>query len=254
MNLGLNAQDAMPRGGRLTIVTANVDVDTGFAPRHEDVNLGPYVMLEVRDTGVGMDKTLQSKIFEPFFTTKLPGKGTGLGLATVYGIVKQHDGWISVDSEPGHGATFRVYLPRFDGPAEAATEGGASSEPRRGTETVLLAEDEDGVRSVTCESLRGAGYQVLEARHGREALRIAEQHRGPIDLLVTDVVMPEMNGLELAENLRALRPSVRALYVSGYLTDANVRDQMLREGAQFLQKPFAPGDLTRKVGEVLGSP
>ncbi len=253
MNLGLNAQDAMPRGGRLTIGTASVDVDAAFAPQHEGVTPGPYVMLEVRDTGVGMDKTIQSSIFEPFFTTKPPGKGTGLGLATVFRIVKQHEGWISVDSEPGHGATFRVYLPRFDGPAEAATEGGASSEPRRGTETVLLAEDEDGVRNVTCEILRGAGYQVLEARHGREALRIAEQHPGPIDLLVTDVVMPEMNGFELAEGLRALRPSVRALYVSGYVTDANIHDQMLREGAQLLQKPFAPGDLTRKVAEVLQS-
>ncbi len=254
MNLGLNAQDAMPRGGRLTIATANVDVDTGFAPRHEGVNLGPYVMLEVRDTGVGMDKTIQSKIFEPFFTTKLPGKGTGLGLATVYGIIKQHDGWISVDSEPGHGATFRVYLPRFDGPAEAKEEGGAPSEPRRGTETVLVVEDEEAVRNVACEILRGAGYRVLEARHGKEALQIAGQHPGPIDLLVTDVVMPEMNGVELAAHLRAVRPSVRALYVSGYLADASVREHLLQEGAQFLQKPFAPGDLTREVGEVLGSP
>jgi PAS domain S-box-containing protein len=254
MNLALNARDAMPRGGRLTIATANVDIAAAFAPRHEGVDPGPYVMLEVRDTGVGMDKTIQSKIFEPFFTTKEPGKGTGLGLATVYGIVKQHDGWIAVDSAPGLGATFRVYLPRFDGPAEADVANGAPSEPRRGTETVLVAEDDEPVRNVACEILRGAGYRVLEARHGTEALRIARQHPGPIDLLVTDLVMPEMNGVELAEHLRALRPDVRAFYVSGYLADASVREPLLREGARFLQKPFAPGDLTRMVGEVLGSP
>jgi PAS domain S-box-containing protein len=251
MNLGLNAQDAMPRGGRLTITTANVDVDTGFAPRHEDVNLGPYVMLEVRDTGVGMDKTLQSKIFEPFFTTKEPGKGTGLGLATVYGIVKQHDGWIAVDSEPGLGATFRVYLPRVDDPSEAAGKDEVARELARGSETVLLAEDEDEVRKVTSEILRSAGYRVLEARHGKEALRIAAEHREAIDLLVADVVMPEMSGIELATRLRSARHGLRVLYVSGYAAGTGVREPVLSRRAPFLQKPFAAGDLTRKVREVL---
>jgi PAS domain S-box-containing protein len=251
LNLALNASDAMPRGGRLTIATADVDLGEAFTRAHEGVSPGRYVMLEVRDTGVGIDEAVRSRLFEPFFTTKPPGKGTGLGLATVYGIVKQHEGWISVDSTPGRGTTFKVYLPRVDGPAEARGTGVAVTELLRGSETVLLAEDEDEVRKVTGEILRSAGYRVLEARHGKEALRIAEEHPDAIDLVVADVIMPEMNGLELAARLRSLRPGLRVLYVSGYTADTGLREQVLSRQAPFLQKPFAAGDLTRKVREAL---
>jgi len=251
MNLALNARDAMPRGGHLTISTANVDLDETFARRHEGVSPGPYVALEVRDTGMGMDDAVRSRMFEPFFSTKAPGKGTGLGLSTVFGIVKRHDGWISVNSAPGQGTAFKVYLPRVDDPAEVLEKGEVTTEVVRGSETVLRAEDEDEVRKVTSEILRGAGYRVLEARHGKEALQIAEQHREAIDLLVADVIMPEMSGLELAARLSSVRRGLRVLYVSGYVADTGVREQVLSRRATFLQKPFAAGDLTRKVREVL---
>lgn len=251
MNLALNARDAMPRGGHLTIATANVDLDETFVRRHEGVTAGPYVALEVRDTGMGMDDAVRSKMFEPFFSTKAPGKGTGLGLSTVFGIVKQHDGWISVDSAPCQGTVFKVYLPRVDEPAEVAEKSEVTSELARGSETVLLVEDEDEVRKVTSEILRSAGYYVLEARHGKAALQIAEQHPDAIDLLIADVIMPEMSGLELAARLCSVRRGLRVLYVSGYAVDTGVREQVLSRRAPFLQKPFAAGDLTRKVREVL---
>jgi PAS domain S-box-containing protein len=251
MNLALNARDAMPRGGCLTISTAGVDLDETFARRHEGVSPGPYVALEVRDTGIGMDDAVRSRMFEPFFSTKAPGKGTGLGLSTVFGIVKQHDGWISVDSAPGRGTAFKVYLPRVDEPAEVLETGTETTALARGSEMVLLVEDEDEVRKVTSEILRGAGYRVLEARHGKEALQIAEEHREAIDLLVADVIMPEMSGLELAARLCSVRRGLRVLYVSGYAADSGVREQVLNRRATFLQKPFAAGDLTRTVREML---
>ena len=251
MNLALNARDAMPRGGRLTISTVSVDLDEAFARRHRGVSPGPYVALEVHDTGMGMDDAVRSRMFEPFFSTKAPGKGTGLGLSTVFGIVKQHDGWISVESAPGQGTAFKVYLPRVDDPAEVLERGEVTTELARGSETVLLAEDEDEVRKVTSEILRSAGYRVLEARHGKEALQIAEEHRDAIDLLVADVIMPEMSGLELAARLSSVRRGLRILYVSGYAADTGVREQVLNRRATFLQKPFAAGDLTSKVREVL---
>jgi CheY-like chemotaxis protein len=210
-------------------------------------------MLAVTDTGVGMDEQTQARIFEPFFTTKEMGKGTGLGLATVYGIVKQSGGFIWVYSEPGHGTTFKVYLPRV----EELQEPLATPGPPRvmgGVETILLAEDADAVRAVARQVLARLGYTVLEASDGMSALRLAETHRGPIHLLLTDVVMPEIGGRMLAEQLRGQRPGLKVLYSSGYTADAVVRHGMLGPGIAFLQKPFTPEVLARKVRDVLDSP
>jgi PAS domain S-box-containing protein len=251
INLAVNARDAMPRGGRLTIETSNVDVTTEYARLHSSARPGRYVLLAVSDTGEGMDAETQTHIFEPFFTTKERGKGTGLGLATVYGVVKQSDGFVWVYSEPGKGATFKVYLPLVDEPLERGQSEYGTRRALRGSETILLAEDEEDVRDLAREFLTRSGYMVLEAKNGAEALAMATDHNGPIHLLVTDVVMPKMGGPELADRLAPLRPRMKVLFMSGYAENAAVEHDILDRGSAALQKPFALEVLGRKVREVL---
>ena len=254
MNLAVNGRDAMPDGGTLTIETANVDLSADYASRHLGVSSGPYVLMAVSDTGVGMNAEVQAHIFEPFFTTKGPEKGTGLGLATVYGIIKQSGGNIWVYSEPGQGTTFKVYLPRVDEGPPGIVLVDPPDPPVRAYETVLLVEDDDKVREVVAIALREAGYTVLEARSGILALAHADERREPIHLVITDLVMPGMNGRELVERWRARHPETRALFMSGY-TDATAPNQGgLPAGAAFIQKPFAPSALARRVREVLEAP
>src|SRR5437763_520141 len=250
MNLAVNARDAMPTGGKLTIETGNAEHDPDYAREHEATAVRRFVMLAVSDNGIGMDDATKARIFEPFFTTKEPGKGTGLGLATVYGIVKQAGGFIWVYSEPGQGTSFKIYLPAVDATAERTTAAAATPTPR-GTETVLLVEDAAAVRAVTKQVLERQGYTVLEAPGGEAALRLAQRHRGPIHLLLTDVVMPRVTGRELAERLAHVRPDVKVLYTSGYTDDSVVRHRILESGTAYLQKPFSPESLARKVRDVL---
>ena len=251
VNLALNARDAMPRGGKLTIETANVELRAEQIQERPDLPPGPYVVLSLTDTGSGMDRQTQARLFEPFFTTKEQGKGTGLGLATAFGIVKQSNGYITVYSELGIGTTFRIYLPKHELDREAATDSHVPTPPPRGSETVLVVEDEESVRQMTCRILRSNGYTVLEAQNGREALRLFEEHHGRIRLVLTDVVMPEMSGRVLAEALKRVRPDVKILYMSGYTDDAVVRHGVLEAEVDFLQKPFLPGVLAEKVRAVL---
>jgi PAS domain S-box-containing protein len=251
LNLAINARDAMPSGGQLTIETDNVELDVHAHDFRPEVRPGSYIRLVVRDTGCGMDEETRSHIFEPFFTTKGLGKGTGLGLATVYGIVKQSDGYIYVDSDLGQGTTFRVYLPKVKSAASAHPEP-RRVEKGRGAETILLVEDDDAVRAITRHVLEVNGYRVLEASRGIEAIRLFEESSGSIHLLLTDVVMPEMSGCELAQRLMNGRPGLRVLFVSGY-TDAAVRHSMIQD-APFLQKPFSMDALTRTVRETLDRP
>ena len=253
VNLAVNARDAMPDGGRITIATADAELSPAYAAAHPGVRPGPHVLLSVADTGQGMSDETQAHLFEPFFTTKERGKGTGLGLATVYGIVQQSGGHIRVNSAADRGSTFLIYLPRVEAPEDGAqgTDRPLLPHPSPGTETVLLAEDEEVVRRLAREILSGNGYKVLEAGNGREALLLSEAHRGEIHLLLTDVVMPKMSGRELCERIRLLRPGIRILYMSGYTDDAILRDGVLEDGIPFLQKPFTPEALARKVREVL---
>jgi len=253
MNLVVNARDAMPRGGKLTIETANAELDESYALEHPSVVAGPYVMLAVSDSGVGMDAATQARIFEPFFTTKEKGKGTGLGLATVYGIVKQSGGNIWLYSEPGRGTTFKIYLPRVDQPPEQPAAAPAPRAAPRGSETVLLVEDDEAVRALARKMLAAHGYTVLAAASGAEALKLAADHTGPIHLLVTDVVLPGMSGRELATRFQSVRPGLKVLYTSGYTDDAVVHHGVLDPGIAFLQKPFTSGTLARKVRETLDS-
>jgi two-component system, cell cycle sensor histidine kinase and response regulator CckA len=251
MNLVVNAKDAMPEGGSITIQTANTVLDDSYRQDRTYIQAGPYVMLSVSDTGCGMDKETQSRIFEPFFTTKEKGKGTGLGLSTVYGIVKQSGGYIFAHSEVGQGTTFRIYLPRVEEPAEPITAHLSSSVKAKGSETVLLVEDEDSVRGLVRETLEARGYTVLEASDGAAALRIAETFSGHIHLLISDVVMPGMSGKELAARLKKTREQTRVLFLSGYTEDAILQEGGLEPGAAFLQKPFTLQNLARKVRDVL---
>ena len=253
MNLAINAKDAMPRGGKLTVETANVDLDGSYFRKHgiKEEQPGTYVMLAVSDTGIGMDKKTQEHIFEPFFTTKEVGKGTGLGLSTVYGIVKQNNGFIWVYSEPGQGSTFKIYLPEVKGDAEAEEKERISVENLGGSETVLIVEDDDSLRKLARTVLKQRGYKVLEAENGEDALRVSEAHDGPIDLLITDLVMPKMGGKEVAERLQPLYPQMKVIYMSGYPDNAIVHHDVLAPGLNFFEKPFTPEGLARKVREAL---
>ena len=250
MNLAVNARDAMPAGGTLTLETRNVELDADYAAQHAGVEPGPFVLLAVSDTGTGMEPSVREHIFEPFFTTKPRGKGTGLGLSTVYGIVKQSGGNVWVYTEPGRGTTFKIYLPRVDDPP-AEVQPRAIAEPSRGRETVLVVEDEDAVRRLAERILRQAGYAVLSAPNGADALRLCGATGARVDLLVTDVVMPGMSGRELAEHLGRLCPGLRVLYMSGYTDEAIVHHGVLDPGTAFVSKPFTAPDLARRVRQVL---
>ena len=253
VNLAANARDAMPGGGKLTIETANADLGDLYAGQHADVAPGQYVMLAVSDTGAGMDRETQARIFEPFFTTKERGKGTGLGLATVYGIVKQSQGHIWVYSEPGHGSTFKVYLPRIEEAAEITAALSMPSPSVSGSETVILVEDDDTVRRLVRQVLSCHGYTVMECRSPEEALGMSSNYSGHIHLMVTDVVMPGGSGPELAQRITAQRPETQVLFMSGYTDDAIVHHGVLDAGVAFLAKPFTPDELLRKVRKVLGT-
>ena len=251
VNLAINARDAMPGGGKLTMATANVELDAAFARAHPGAVPGSYVRLRVGDTGVGIDADTRGHLFEPFFTTKSVGKGTGLGLATVYGIVKQSGGYIWVETEPGRGTVFDIFLPRTSGTPEPAVSPPSTAEPARGTETILLVEDEETVRALSDRALSALGYTVLAAPGGAAALRVAERHPGVIHLALTDVVMPGISGRELVRQLAAIRPGVKVLYISGYSDEAIKQHGVLDPGTAFLQKPFTPDRLAGKVREVL---
>jgi two-component system cell cycle sensor histidine kinase/response regulator CckA len=254
VNLAINARDAMPEGGKLTIETRNIVLAQSYARQHVGVTPGPYVLLAISDTGTGMDEETQRRIFEPFFTTKEKGRGTGLGLATCYGIVKQHGGHIWPYSEVGHGSTFRIYLPQVDEPVEVRTRPDALGTLSHGTETVLLAEDETAVRVLAARVLRDRGYTVLEAADGDEALRLAQEHGdATIDLLLTDLVMPHLSGRALVEQVAGIYPGIKVLFISGYADNAVVHHGRIDAGVEFLHKPFSPSTLARKVREVLDS-
>ena len=251
MNLVVNSRDAMPRGGTVTVATRNVEVGEEYAMGGAGPQPGPYVQLTVSDTGIGMDKDTQVRIFEPFFTTKPEGQGTGLGLATVYGIVQQSGGHISVYSEPGQGTMFRILLPRHRERSEAAEKPAVQPSSRHGCEAVLVVEDDPAVRALTRRVLQERGYSVLEAGDGTEALRLAEEYDGPIDLLVTDIVMPEMSGRKLAENLRTMHPAAKILFMSGFTETDVIQQGLLEPGAAFVEKPFSPDGLAERVREAL---
>ena len=253
MNLVVNARDAMPKGGNLTVETANIKLDESYFRKHgiQKEKSGTYVVLSVSDTGIGMDKETQKHIFEPFYTTKEIGQGTGLGLSTIYGIVKQSHGFIWVYSEPGQGSTFKVYLPKAKGDVKPIEEKPIPVSELGGSETILIVEDDDGLRKFAQTVLRKSGYKVLEAENGEDALRISAAHDGSIDLLITDVVMPKMGGKEIAKRLQSLYPRMKVLYMSGYTGNAIVHDGVLATGLNFIEKPFSRENFTGKVREIL---
>jgi len=255
INLVVNAADAMPRGGKLTVETSNVHLDEHYRRRHLPVTPGDHVMLAVSDTGVGMDDVTSRRVFEPFFTTKELGKGTGLGLATVYGIVKQSGGDIWVYSEPGHGSAFKIYLPAVTAQLSSTVKTTTAPETAlRGSETILLVEDDEAVRRLARLILERAGYRIVEAKNPRDAVRVADQFGERIDLLLSDLIMPESEGPPLLDRLVPARPDLRVLYISGYADEAVVRHGVIVEGTPFLQKPFTPLALCGKVREVLDDP
>lgn len=251
MNLAVNARDAMPNGGKLTVTTANTTLDKNQLKHFPDLCAGDYVMLTIADTGTGMSEEVKAHLFEPFFTTKPPGKGTGLGLATCFGIVKQSTGHINVHSELGRGTTFKIYFPQVQSALESPRVRIMPTEATGGNETVLLVEDEPVVRELAVATLREKGYTVVEAVNGEEGLRMARQHDGKIDLVLTDVVMPVMGGKEMADALRTSHPDTKVLFTSGYTEDAMGHHGVLRPGILFLQKPYMTATLARKVREVL---
>jgi CheY-like chemotaxis protein len=252
MNLVFNARDAMPSGGTLTIETANVELDDSWSSRHAGVKAGPHVMLSVSDTGHGMNEETQSHIFEPFFTTKDRTKGTGLGLASVYGTVRQSGGCVTVASQPDEGTTFKIYIPAVE---EAVQETEvpvvATPEPEQGAETILVVEDDDAVRRMTREFLKIKGYTVIEANNAGSAIQLMERHKDGIDLVLTDVLMPGMKGRELVERLAEIRADLKVLYMSAYTEDAAINIGVLSPGTEFIEKPFSPDDLASKVRDVL---
>jgi CheY-like chemotaxis protein len=250
MNLAVNARDAMPEGGRLLIETSEKIVDEVLARQHPEAAPGHYVGLSVTDTGCGIPPEVLPKIFEPFFTTKEPGKGTGLGLATVFGIVKQHRGWLTVESAPGQGTTFNIFLPATTAAAPLAE--GTKPKSRGGTETILLAEDDQAVRKATVTTLTRHGYRVVEAANGPEALALWSEHHDAIALLFTDLVMPGgLSGRQLAQTLQAGNPGLKVIYASGYSAEIAGRELRLQAGENFLQKPYLPQDLLRALRACL---
>jgi CheY-like chemotaxis protein len=251
LNLAVNARDAMAKGGRLTIETADVDLDAAYVAQHPEATAGPHVMIAVSDTGSGMDEATLKRLFEPFFTTKPPGRGTGLGLATVYGIVKQSQGSIWVYSEPGRGATFKIHLPAATCPLDAPAEPEIDAQACRGDEAVLVLEDHAEVRRVIVDTLRRHGYTVTAAGTSADALAIARDRQRPLDLLLTDLVLPDVNGWELADRILAERPGTPVLYMSGYTETSVIRDAVLDRAVAFMQKPFNAGMLLRHVRTVL---
>jgi CheY-like chemotaxis protein/two-component sensor histidine kinase len=251
MNLVFNARDAMPEGGELTIQTAHADLDEAWAQRHAGAQTGPHLMLAVRDTGRGMDEDVLTHIFEPFFTTKDRTKGTGLGLATVYGTVRQSGGCITVSSKVGEGTVFQIFLPRVEDPVEVIEVPSAAPQPTRGAETILVVEDDDAVRRMTREFLKIKGYTVIEARSAANAIQIMEERNEEIDLVLTDVLMPGMKGRELVERLTQIRSNIKVLYMSAYTEDAAINIGVLNPGTEFIEKPFGPDDLASKIREVL---
>ena len=252
MNLVVNARDAMPQGGKLVIETQNMVMDQAFVRRYPyPVQPGPYVLLTVTDGGIGMDAETKARAFEPFFTTKEKGKGTGLGLSTVYGVVKQSGGYIDIYSAPGAGTTFKIYLPRVDEAIKSEKPAGSKADSFSGSETILIAEDEESLRRLTRNTLELCGYKVIEAKDGVEALEVSERHSGTIDLLLTDIVMPEMGGRALAQELARRRPEIRLAYMSGYTGQAVGSQGPVDPGSVFLLKPFTRELLTRKIREAL---
>lgn len=252
MNLAVNARDAMPQGGKITISTTNVAIDEAYSRRYPYLKPGPYAMLTVSDTGVGMDAETRARIFEPFFSTKADGKGTGLGLSTVFGIIKQSAGAINVYSEPGHGTKFKIYFPRYE-EAPVVLQTDEAAPIRGGSETILLVDDATPLRELTRLLLEGCGYTVLDSANPAEAIHIAARHKGPLPLLITDVVMPGFSGLILAERLRAARPEISVLYTSGYADDEVAQHGLVGAECAFLEKPFTRDALIRKVREILDS-
>jgi len=254
MNMAINARDAMPNGGKLTLETANVTLSEEGVGRHPELKSGDYVLLAVTDTGTGMSAEVKQRVFEPFFTTKGVGKGTGLGLATCHGIVKQSGGHINVYSEPGKGTTFKVYLPQLEQRRESPSKQPAPSDLPRGTETILLVEDDPALREMASMLLQRLGYSVLAAANGMNALSLVEQRgKESIDLLFTDVVMPQMDGRKLSDRVRALHPETKVLFASAYTENAIVHQGVLDPGVSLLQKPFTPSALAHKVRELLGA-